>query len=168
MNNYKRLKPNLLDPIVEQKIIKTLNPPKEDLWAPAKNSFRNFYQHYIRPNFWIIAIIITVGLLLFYRYRMIKFERENSHIIWNHREKMEQLTCSNLSSKCSQDEHLPQDTKEYDKYARNLLQLYRQQKEEMLEPRISKSSLIKNGESKFAYPLYPYSKNGILVPSASR
>ncbi|MEM0354041.1 MAG: hypothetical protein QXW79_00530 [Thermoplasmata archaeon] len=166
MNNYKRLKPNLLDPIVEQKIIKTLSPPREDVWAPVKNSFRNFYQHYIRPNFWIFAIIIMVGLLLFYRYRMIKFERENNHIIWN--PQLDQLACSNLNGKCSQNEHLSQNTKEYNIYAQSLLQLYRQQKEEMLEPRINKSSLTKNGESKFAYPLYPYSRNGILIPSASR
>ncbi len=32
MNKNNRLKPNLLDPVIKQKIIKTLNPVKEDYW----------------------------------------------------------------------------------------------------------------------------------------
>ena len=75
-NNNKILKPNLVDPIVEQRIIKTLNPPVEDYWAPTKNSFQSFFRKYIKPNIVFIIIIILFILYLFYRYRMIKKTRE--------------------------------------------------------------------------------------------
>ena len=44
MNANKKIKPNLLDPIIEKKIVKTLNPQEEDYWGPTKNVFQHFYQ----------------------------------------------------------------------------------------------------------------------------
>jgi len=80
MNNNKHLKPNLLDPIVEKKIMKTLNPPKEDYWAPTKNGFKSVYDKFIRPNIGLVIFIIIIIFFLIYRFRSIKKKREITEV----------------------------------------------------------------------------------------
>lgn len=153
MNTNKRLKPNLLDPAIPQKIIKTLNPPKPDYWAPTKSTFQNIYQNYIRPNFGLIIVIIIICLLLLYRYRVIKGDRENKQEL-----KIEQpkVIVSN-----------PQ----IDEYTNTIINAYNQQKEILREPPIKyvkNQKLNQNVGPKFAYPMYPYGAGGSLIPNASR
>lgn len=132
MNINKRLKPNLIDPIMEQKIIKTLKPA--DYWAPTKNVLHDFYKDYIKPNIILIIIIIFICMLLFYRYWTIKNERINEP-----------------SKK-------PQPILKYQTLNKNqsdlLLEYYYKQKEASLEPKPKSMQL--------AYPLYPYSQGGTL------
>jgi len=72
-----KLKPNLIDPILNQKIIKTLKPNIPDYWEPTKKSCNTFYQKYIKPNLKFIVILILLLLVLLYRYRSIKNRRIN-------------------------------------------------------------------------------------------
>lgn len=134
MNINKRLKPNLIDPIMEQKIIKTLKPP--DYWAPTKNVFNEFYKDYIRPNMVLIIIIIFICMLLFYRYWTIKNERINEPP-----KKAQPILQYPTLNKSQSD---------------LLLEYYYKQKEASLEPKPVKSMQL-------AYPLYPYSKGGTLA-----
>ena len=64
MNNNKYPKPNLLDPIMCEKIIKTLNPPPEDYWAPTKNSFQSFYQNF-NQTYEQMFLIIKLNHLIY-------------------------------------------------------------------------------------------------------
>lgn len=163
MNTNKRLKPNLLDPIIEKKIIKTLKPPKEDYWAPTKNTFQSFYQNYIKPNIALVVLIILFIIFLLYRYRTIKKNRE-------------QKETTNNNTNCNTNEcyKYVEKTKEPDpkvkEYAEALVSVYNQQKEALREPKIGNfSSRMESApkQPKLAYPMYPY-KGGSLIPNASR
>lgn len=143
----KQVKPNLVDPMLQKKIFKTLNPPVEDYWAPTKNSFQNFYKNFIRPNIFLIIFIIVLALLLYYRYRVVKTEREQREL--------QKVYDNNHNDKNINAEDL------VEKYQDVLLYLYNQQKETMREPKIKKT-LPEN----FAYPVYPY--KGSLSPSNNR
>ncbi len=159
MNNNKHLKPKLLDPIIEKKIIKTLNPVKEDYWEPTKNGFRSAYENYIKPNFLLVFFIIIVILFLIYRYRIIRNRRELVET-----EKKYKIT-DNMPSQSSIIDNKNQNQSEYasDEQTQLLLHLYNKQKEKMREPP------IKNSKSpQFAYPMYPYGHGGTLTPSHSR
>ncbi len=149
MDNYKYLKPKLVDPIIGKKIIKTLTPPKKDYWEPTKNTCQSFYQNYIKPNIIIIIFIIFVLILLFYRYRVVKEERENKKLNIVITEQYVPVNNKSANTNNYQDE-----------YAKLLVYLYNQQKEKLREPLISNNP-------KLAYPMYPYSK-GSLVHSGSK
>lgn len=149
MNNIKHIKPNLIDPILEKKIIKTLNPPKEDYWGPAKNGMQTFYQKYIKPNIILVIIIILIILFLIYRYRSIKKDRKLQQMQQYYQS---QPNITNNNTKISK--------QEIDNYSDLLLTYYNQQKEMMREPTIKSNA-------KLAYPMYPYIQ-GSLVPSGSR
>ncbi|AGF85213.1 membrane protein [Moumouvirus goulette] len=148
----KQIKPNLVDPMLQKKIFKTLNPPVEDYWAPTKNSFQNFYKNFIRPNIFLIIFIIILALLLYYRYRVVKTEREE-------RELQKIYNGNNNNGKDNKNIEVDDLV---EKYQDVLLYLYNQQKENMREPKIKKQNL----PEKFAYPVYPY--KGSLSPTNSR
>lgn len=135
----KRLKPNLVDPIIQQKIINTLNPPKEDYWGPTKTTIYDFTNNYIIPNILFIIVLIIVGIILFYRYRITQKEKEKTQL--DTYPDIQPNTDQQLASKLA-------------------MEMYTQQKEQMREPTKQKPS--------FAYPMYPYSKSGNLVPGNSR
>ncbi|AGC02053.1 hypothetical protein H012_gp406 [Acanthamoeba polyphaga moumouvirus] len=149
----KQIKPNLVDPILQKKIFKTLNPPVEDYWAPTKNSFQNFYKNFIRPNIFLIIFIIILALLLYYRYRVVKTEREQREL--------EKIYNGNNNNNNNNNKNIDVDDL-IEKYQDVLLYLYNQQKENMREPKIKKQ----NSPENFAYPVYPY--KGSLSPSNSR
>lgn len=177
MNNYKHLKPNLLDPIIRKKIMKTLNPPRQDYWAPAKLNCRSFYENYMKPNVGLVIVIIIIILFLLYRYRVIKKERDNREL-----EKILETDEPLLSSiqvvtnnsgppaKIQNQKNTAKNLskKELDDYTNLVLQLYGQEKEKLREPspRYNHSNAGHNQSSpKFAYPMYPYAKGGTLAPS---
>ncbi len=138
MNQTKHLKPNLLDPILEKKIINTLNPPQDNYWEPTKNIFHNIYKKYIRPNITLVIIFIIILLLLLYRYRIIKNKRVNK---------------------------LDNDQQIIDEYTNYFIESYNQQKEDLREPIKTDMSRIDNKKPSLAYPMYPYNNSGILLPS---
>lgn len=70
-----KLKPNLVDPILNQKIVKTLKPNISDYWEPTKKGCNTVYQKYIKPNLKFIIILIILLIILLYRYRSIKNKR---------------------------------------------------------------------------------------------
>lgn len=70
MNVDKRIKPALVDPIIRQKIIKTIKPSKVNYWAPTKNTAEYFYEDYIRPNLFSVILIGIFVMILIYRYAM--------------------------------------------------------------------------------------------------
>lgn len=149
MNRDKRLKPNLVDHVLEKKIIKTLNPPKEDYWAPTKNIFQNFYQNYIKPNISVVIFIIIILLLLLYRYKTTqtrRTKRQNEYVNDN------------------QLKHNFEDTNINNDYTKLLLSSYNQQKEILREPKINVINQTKN-TSGLAYPVYPHTGGGKLIPS---
>ncbi|AEQ32585.1 hypothetical protein [Acanthamoeba polyphaga mimivirus] len=145
----KPLKPNLVDPIFEKKIIKTLNPTVQDYWAPTKTGLKYLFQNFIRPNILLIIFLIIIALLLFYRYQVVKNNREIK--------KLEQMYSdkSNINIDVNTDIN-----NSVDKYKDVLLYLYNQQKETMREPKTKKKHNITDN---FAYPVYPY--KGSLSPS---
>ena len=191
MNNNKRLKPNLLDPIVRKRIVKTLNPPVEDYWAPTKNTAQTFFQKYIKPNVGLFIVIIIFILFLFYRYRMIKKNRETSEIekLYNQQNEHQNQHQNGHDNPADQaivtvvhhnepnkdnppGKNQPDPKKETDDYTRLLMYLYEQQKDSMREP-IHKnySSRMKPAKTigpKFAYPMYPYAKGGTLTPPSGK
>jgi len=75
---YKCPKPQLIDPTVQERILRTLQGPTVDYWEPVKNIWQYFYEKYIKPNIWYVIIILTIALLLFYRYRSVQNKRENN------------------------------------------------------------------------------------------
>lgn len=163
MNHNKRLKPKLLDPILQKKIIKTLKPPKEDYWAPTKNVFQIFYQDYIKPNIYLILFIILICILLLYRYRMTQREREkNNTVVVNHyhTEPTKNSVDTNILPELVQNQTV-------NTYTDIVMNAYNQQKEDLREPLISRKETDSKGP-KFAYPMYPYAKGGTLTPSTKR
>lgn len=159
MNYNKHIKPNLLEPIISKKIIRTLNPPKEDYWEPTKNTMTQFYHNYIFPNILLILFIIFVLILLFYRYRITKKEREDKPQE-NFKSELPIINQEN-SSKISETMYMYPN-------AQTLFDTYNFQKEEAREPQIKKFSTRVNPAPRFAYPLYPYTKGGKLSPSSSK
>lgn len=172
MYKNKRLKPKLLDPIIEKKIIKTLKPPQEDYWAPTKNSFQSFFQNYIRPNVYLIIFIIIICLLLLYRYRVIKNDRENK-LNKIQPAPAQNYMSNNINFRHNSNVSIPLERNYTDEeYADLLLHLYNQQKEDAREPKIkhfnNRMMPVSKQVPKLAYPLYPYSKGGTLAPSSTR
>ncbi|XWV24833.1 mg596 protein [Tupanvirus deep ocean] len=174
MNNNKHLKPNLLDPIIEKKIIKTLKPPNHDYWAPAKSGVKSFFENYIKPNIGLVIFIIIIILFLIYRYRVIKKDREAKEI-----EKFYKNTYGidinqenndnqiKLQDPIHIKDSIPLDKNSQD-YTNLLLYLYNQQKESSREPQLKKYNNKTMTNTKLAYPMYPYARGGSLAPANSR
>jgi hypothetical protein len=164
MNNSKRLKPNLLDPDIEKKIIRTLKPPKEDYWGPTKNMFQIFWFDYIVPNKYLVLFIIFIILVLIYRYQIIRKNRINP----NQSSQQQQIQ----TPSCSTNSNIKNANDEADL----LLYAYNKQKEASIEPQPIKQNMRSNHKSYgyerkksgFAYPMYPYVKGGSLAPSGKR
>ncbi len=72
----KKIKPELIDPYMEKKIIKTLKPKNVDNWEPVKNAVKTFYHNYIRDNIGLCVIILLVIIFFIYRYRYVKKNKE--------------------------------------------------------------------------------------------
>lgn len=148
--NHKKIKPNLLDESFKIKMIKTLNPPKEDYWGPTRNIFTNFYKNYLKPHILLIIFIILIVLFLVYRYR--------------HNKK---TPTDNSKNKSEHFETNGQVEQLINKYSTMTIDAYNQQKEILREPKFSKNNLTKR-PAQLAYPLYPYVKGGTLLPSGKR
>src|SRR3984885_14952219 len=136
----KRIKPNLLDPSFGRKITKTLNPPKENYWEPTQKFLQNVYTKYIKQNIYIIIFI--------YRYKKTQQDR--------------------IKNKTNSDNFI-------EDYSNLALETYNQDKELSREPKMIKQHNSKRIEyakndinPKLMYPLYPYTKDGTLIPSAKR
>jgi len=139
--NIQRLKPDLLNPILKQKIIQTINPPREDYWGPVKDLFSDIYMDYIKPNIYLVIFIIIIIIILIYRYNVTQEKRRLQllHPRLHHNNNTindKQIDSNDLA-----------------------LLIYNQQKENSREPSINTS----NG---YAYPIYPhYGSNGYLMKS---
>lgn len=116
------LKPKLLDPLLQKKIINTLNPQKDTYWQPIKTEFNNIYNKYISRNLFFIIIILFFLLFLFYRYRITQIERIK--LLYN-----QHLSQKDEYSKAIKDE-----------YSKAVVDLYDKQKEYMREPLVKKLS----------------------------
>lgn len=182
MNNNKHVKPNLLDPLIGKKIVKTLKQPDNDYWAPTKSSAKNFYDVYIKQNIGLVIFIIIILLFLIYRYRSIKMDRQVRELeeYYNQLQQINQpqsnqLNQPNQPNQPNQINQLnplnplnsPKQTKptklsksDLNDYANMVLELYNHQKEKMREP------VIQPKQSNYAYPMYPYA--GTLTPSKTR
>jgi hypothetical protein len=188
--NIKPLKPNLVDPIMTQKIVKTLKPPTEDYWGPTKNLAQNFYQRFIKPNIYLLLFILLIIIILLFRYRSIKLEREN-------REYMEAMYPRQVQSQVSPytPSYLANSAPPYlpnGNFSNSLahgnifnlpdtdmaMLLYEQQKELLREPKSKRNSKYKVDEEGnisspkkkdrgFAYPVYPNFPGGTLSSSSS-
>lgn len=158
MNQNKKLKPNLLDPLLEKKIIKTLTPVQDDYWGPTKNFLKNVFEKYIKPNIFLIIIIIIIVILLIYRYRITKKDRQKKETM-NH-ESRENIVHDN------KDELIK---KQINDYANLVLAAYNRQKEDEREPIVNHRFISKKSDStmNFAYPMFPYAKGGTLMSPGS-
>ena len=184
MNINKRLKPNLVDPIVVQKIVRTLNPPKQDYWEPTKNVMHSFYTNYIKTNFGLIIVIIIICIFLVYRYRVIKSKRENEPITKKQINCQQQQNCQSQQNfqpldNCPQQQNcqsqqncqLQQNSDpNIEEYKKLLVTLYNKQKEDLREPPIKNFNkrMIPAQAPRLAYPMYAYVPGGSLAPSGSR
>lgn len=152
MNNNKIMKPNLVDPNIEKKIIKTLNNQNEDYWQPTKNTCKEIYFKFIKKNFPFIIFMILFIMFLIYRYRTVKLNKLNKlNFISNQ---------NNMSSQNNiYQNHI-------EKYSNIVLEEYNKQYEKIREPKVKKKFINKtesDNKLKLAYPMYPYS-NGTLKP----
>ena len=187
----KPLKPNLLDPLLTQKIVKTLKPQTQDYWGPTKNFAQTIYQKIIKPNIYFFLFILFIIIVLLFRYRNIKLEREN-------REYMTTTTNINASvyspyqSVYSGDKNLSNMLLQGNLFnlpdADMAVLLYEQQKELLREPKLKRSGKYRLNESDsdskskkvrsdygssdtkpgFAYPVYPNFPGGTLSAAKKR
>ena len=169
MNNNKRLKPNLVDPIMSKRIIKTLAPEKPDYWAPTKNGLRSFYNNFIKKNIAFVIIVILFILFLIHRYRSIKKDRDDK-IIENIDADVMCPPVPVVNTNTSINSSGKKKDASTDEYTKLLLQYYNYEKESAREPVIKKFSNRMNPAPgpKLAYPMYPYTKGGTLLPGGSR
>lgn len=107
------LKPKLLDPLLQRKIINTLNPQTNN-WILLKSASKDFYDNYIYKNMFLIILVLLLLLFLFYRYRITKLERT--------REMYYAL-------------YTPENN-----YSKQIINMYDLQKEYMREPEVGKMS----------------------------
>ena len=185
--NRLHLKPNLLDPALSQKIVRTLKPPREDYWKPTKNFAQTIYQQYIIPNIYIILFVIVLLIILFYRYRSIKTERDKKileeMINQSYQEtspnacvRPEGFTPNACGSKYPSDlSRTPQSSPplpvDQDEYTKLVMMMYDRQKEDSREPPINRKAISSridylpspSKKSGFAYPMYPYYPGGKFV-----
>lgn len=180
MNINKRSKPNLVDENVGKKIVNILKPEQVQYWEPTKNTFKSFYEKYIKTNTGLIILIIFVILFLIYRYRIIKKNREAEEIekIYN-----ELLNINNnpvapqphpsvkpLPTTTTTTKSVPADKtmsqKDIDEYTKMLLQYYHSQKEQGREFAINKKHhLDKMAEKAIVPPLASVPPIAPLSPS---
>ncbi len=181
MNMNKRLKPNLIDSKVTDKISRTINPPKKDYWKPTRNVLYVFYSDYVQPNFYFFLFVVTVLLFLLYRYRIVQDQRaeENFETGTNHVGICTDQFCENKPN------YKANSKTDVQLYSDAVLDIYNKSKELSLEPRVrtsknndrvewapapgSKSGSKSTSKSpKFAYPMFPFTKGGTLAPIPNR
>lgn len=147
----KYIKPDLINPVIRQRIIKTIQPPGETQWKPVKKFFSSLYEDYIIPNIYLVLFIIFVIFVLIYRY---KITRDN-------RKKSSKESNSEIISPDNQQKEAVKDLvnkKEINQIPDLAMLMYNQQKEHLREP-------VKRSKN-FAYPVYPYNgPNGKFVIS---
>ena len=124
MNN--QLRPNLVEPEIATKVIRTLKNQQPDYWRPAKITAKSIYQNYIRPNISVVILVLLFGLFLVYRYRSVRDRREMI------------------------------EPKEESGVTDVLLHLYEKQKEFSHEPKIKQFNERVVKPASLAYPMYPY------------
>lgn len=130
----KHFKPNLVDPFLEKKIIKTLKPVEYDYWAPTKSTANSFWNKYGKKYILLWILLLSIFLFLLYRYRSVKMDRKKNKINDN-------KTDNTMSNK---------------EYSELLIKLYNKQKELMREP--------ESGPKNLAYPIYGNTNGGVLIP----
>jgi len=126
--DVKNIKPNLLNPIVRQRLVNAIKPPVEDYWKPVKNRCSSLYENYILPNIYLVIFIIFVIVVLIYRYKITQDNRQNQHHI-------------------PEPKYFPQQNNQYMGDSEIALLMYNYNKEMSKEP-------VKN--KGFAYPIYPH------------
>src|ERR1700747_2600400 len=76
--NSPKIKPNLIESKVDNKINEIINKHKEeDYWEPTKTAFEVFYDNYIKGHGTMIFFIVLTIIFLLYRYRMIQNDKIN-------------------------------------------------------------------------------------------
>jgi len=140
--NY--IKPDLLNPVIRQRLVKTITTPEKQYWKPVTKFFSNLYENYIIPNIYLVLFIIFIIFVLIYRYK----------ITQDNRKKKSPNNVENVA------------VPEYLRYSEPelALMLYQQQRENSREPK----SVKKKMDS--AYPVYPYdgSRGKFKVTSESK
>jgi hypothetical protein len=157
MNINKRLKPNLVDSKFTDKITRTLTQPQRDYWKPAKNLLQRIYQDWIEPNFYFFVFLFAILLFLLCRYRMIQTERLEKEIAGDFYE----------APKNSKDDV------DLSAFSDMFIKEYTRSKEQSIEPSGAYThqggmSNVSQKDQGYAYPIYPYSKGGKLVPASSK
>jgi hypothetical protein len=137
MNINKKIKPNLTNPILKQKIIKTINPPINDYWKPTKNFIVHVYEDYIKPNFISIIILFIFLMILCYRYRL----TQQKKIYQNYNVK----TNDNININTNPNIQMSNSD--------IALLLYNYQKELSREPHVNGS--VPRTKKNYSYPIYP-------------
>ena len=160
-------KPDLVDPYIERKVIRTLNPPKEDYWAPTKSSAKTFYASYIKPNMTVLIFFCIFLALLYYRYRMVKKNREasemetfygphhipNPNLYQTHKPIQPPIHSKSKPSPAER------------KAIADLMDFHARQADNMREPIFKGNANEKPEPGPFVYPIYPSGNGGSLVPS---
>jgi hypothetical protein len=169
MNINRKLKPDLVDQKFTNKISRTLNQPKKDYWKPTKNFFQQIYADWIEPNFYFFAFALFILLLLLCRYRMIQTERLEEQMM-----EMSGYTSPKANINTESDES---------QLANIVMGTYHKSKEMYVEPKINTNkytdrvtwagtgtmpATAPTTMPALAYPMYPYSKGGALLPANSR
>lgn len=155
----KYIKPDLVNPVIRQRIIKTIQPPGKTQWKPVKKFFSSLYEDYIIPNIYLVLFIIFVIFVLIYRYKITRDNRKKSSKESN--SKLLDHLNAEITSPNNQQKEVVKDLinkKEINQIPDLAMLMYNQQKEHLREP-------MKRSKN-FAYPVYPYNgPNGKFVIS---
>ena len=149
----KYIKPDLINPVIRQRIVKTIQPLGETQWKPVKKFFSSLYEDYIIPNIYLVLFIIFIIFVLIYRYKITRDNRKKTN-----------ESDSNIISPNNQQKDAVRELvnkKETNQIPDLAMLMYNQQKEHSREP-------VKRGKN-FAYPVFPYNgPNGKFVISDNK
>lgn len=149
--SLKKLKPDLVEPYVSQKIIHAINPPKPDYWEPTKITMKSIYQNYIRPNWLIFLIIFIICVLLIYRYRIVQDRRKESDDVDIDNDIAVDTNININDSIINEKKNKKTADDELEIYTKMIMDKYNYEKELSREPKI-----VRQQSNGFAYPMYPY------------
>jgi len=118
MNINKRIRPALIDPKVTNKLVRTLRKPDGEQWKPVKNFLQSFYSDWVEPHSLFFICLALFVIFLLYRYRTIQNQKYEA-------EMMREMGINDQT---------PKEKSDYDKLSLLILEAYKQQGHDRIEP----------------------------------
>ena len=117
-------KPNLVDSIIKKTVSNELSNKNDNkIWESTVQGFKQIYNSLIKPHWFMILVILSVVIFLFYRWKIVKTSKTETRNITN-------IPVDNFKNIHKPTKHKSDYSNEY---ARLLLDIYDQHKEDMIE-----------------------------------